>query len=393
MAKKTIRDIDVKDKKVFVRVDYNVPIKDGVIKDDTRIKESVSTIKYLIDNGAKIILASHMGRPDGQIVESMRLMPVAKKLSEYIGKEVKMLPDCIGPEVEKAVSDMQQSDVVMLENLRFYKQETKNDPEFSKKLAALADVYVDDAFGTAHRAHASTYGVAELLPVKVSGFLIEKELLSLGKLVNNPPRPFVAILGGAKVKDKVAVMKNLLDKVDALLIGGGMAFTFLKAKGFEVGKSLLDENTSFAEEVLTLAETKNIPVVLPIDVLTVDEIKEGIDGTVIPIEKMSADKFGVDIGPETVKLFEDKLKTAKAVFWNGPCGIFEIPAFAKGTLEIAKIIAEIDAFTCIGGGDSVSAVKQLGFGDKMSHLSTGGGASLEFLEGKELPGIAILNDK
>lgn len=393
MAKKTIRDIDVKGKKVFVRVDYNVPIKDGVIKDDTRIKESIPTLKYLIENGAKIILASHMGRPDGQVVESMRLSPVAKKLSEYLGKEVKMLPDCIGDEVEKAVSEMQPSDVVMLENLRFYKQETKNELEFSKKLASLADIYVDDAFGTAHRAHASTYGVAELLPVKVSGFLIEKELLNLGKLADNPSRPFVAVLGGAKVKDKVAVIKKLLDKIDALLIGGGMAFTFLKAKGFEVGKSLLDENTSFAEEVLALAESKNIPVVLPVDVLVVDEIKEGVAGTVLPMAQMPSDKFGVDIGPETIKLFEDKLKTAKSVFWNGPCGIFEIPEFAKGTLAVAKVIAEIDAFTCIGGGDSVAAVKQLGFGDKMSHLSTGGGASLEFLEGKELPGIAILDDK
>ena len=393
MAKKTIKDIDVKDKRVFVRVDYNVPIKEGVIRDDTRIQESVPTIKYLIENGAKVILASHMGRPDGERVESLSLAPVAKRLSEYIGKEVKMLSDCIGEQVESAVKMMSPSDVVLLENLRFYTQETENDPEFSKKLASLADVYVDDAFGTAHRAHASTYGVAELLPDAVSGFLIEKELLNLGKLVENPERPFVAVLGGAKVKDKVAVIKNLLYKVDALLIGGGMAFTFLKAKGFEVGKSLLDENTSLAQEILDLAQERQIPILLPADVLIVDEIKEGISGTIVPLEKMPADKFGVDVGPETIKLFGEKLKTAKSIFWNGPLGVFEIPEFANGTLEIAKVIADTKAFTCVGGGDSVAAIKQLGFGDKMSHLSTGGGASLEFLEGKELPGITILNDK
>jgi len=393
MVKKTIRDIDVKDKRVFVRVDYNVPIKEGVIRDDTRIQESVPTIKYLIENGAKVILASHMGRPDGERVESLSLAPVAKRLSEYIGKEVKMLSDCIGEQVESAVKMMSPSDVVLLENLRFYTQETENDPEFSKKLASLADVYVDDAFGTAHRAHASTYGVAELLPDAVSGFLIEKELLNLGKLVENPERPFVAVLGGAKVKDKVAVIKNLLYKVDALLIGGGMAFTFLKAKGFEVGKSLLDENTSLAQEILDLAQERQIPILLPADVLIVDEIKEGISGTIVPLEKMPADKFGVDVGPETIKLFGEKLKTAKSIFWNGPLGVFEIPEFANGTLEIAKVIADTKAFTCVGGGDSVAAIKQLGFGDKMSHLSTGGGASLEFLEGKELPGITILNDK
>ncbi len=393
MAKKTIRDIDVKGKRVFVRVDYNVPLKGSVIRDDTRIKESVPTVKYLIENGAKVILASHMGRPDGQVVEEMRLAPVAKRLSEYIGKEVKMLPDCIGPEVEAAVAAMNPSDVVMLENLRFYKQETKNDPEFAKKLASLADVYVDDAFGTAHRAHASTYGVAEVLPVAVGGFLMEKELLNLGRLVDNPERPFVAVLGGAKVKDKVAIIKNLLLKVDALLIGGGMAFTFLKARGMNVDKSLLDNSIDLANEIFKFAEEKNVPIVMTEDIVVVDEVKEGAAAEIVDVENVPADKIGVDIGPKTVKLFEKYLKDAKSIFWNGPVGVFEIPEFAKGTLEVAKIIAANSGLTCIGGGDSVAAVKQLGFGDKMTHLSTGGGASLEFLEGKELPGIAILNDK
>lgn len=389
--KATIRDIDVTGKKVFVRVDYNVPMKDGVIKDDTRIAASLPTVKYLAEQGAKVILASHMGRPDG-VTESLRLAPVAKRLSELLGREVKAVSDCIGPAAEKAVSEMKDGDVILLENLRFYKEETRNDPEFAAKLASLADIYVDDAFGTAHRAHASTYGVAEKLPVAVAGFLMEKELENLGRLLDSPRRPFVAVLGGAKVKDKVAVLENLVTKVDALLIGGGMAFTFLKAKGFGVGKSLLDADLEPAGKIMKIAAQHQVDVVLPVDVVTADEIREGAPSRTVSMDEMPDDKYGLDIGPETVKLFERYLEKAKTVFWNGPAGVFEIPEFARGTLEIAKTLAGIDAMVVVGGGDSVAAVKQLGFGDKMTHLSTGGGASLEFLEGRELPGVAILDD-
>lgn len=392
MAKKTVRDIELKDKRVFVRVDYNVPMKEGVIRDDTRIQASLPTVKYLVENGAKVILASHMGRPDGARVESLSLKPVADRLSELIGKEVKMLNDCIGEEVEKAVAEMKASDVVMLENLRFYKAETKNDPEFAKKLASLADVYVDDAFGTAHRAHASTYGVAELLPVRVSGFLMEKELKNLGNIIGSPKRPFVAILGGAKVKDKVAVIKNLLNKVDSLIIGGAMAYSFFAAKGIGVGKSLLDDNLEPAKEILKIAEEKNVKMLFPVDVVVADEVKEGSPYSTVAFDEIPEDKCGVDIGEKSRKLFDECLKSAKTVFWNGPMGVFEIPEFAKGTLSVAESIAESEAISCIGGGDSVAAVKQLGFGDKMTHLSTGGGASLEFIEGKELPGVVILDE-
>lgn len=392
MSKKTIRDIDVKDKKVFVRVDYNVPMKDGVIRDDTRIQASVPTVRYLIEHGAKVILASHMGRPDGQKVESLSLKPAAERLSEYIGQKVLMLGDCIGEEVEKAVAEMESSDVVMLENLRFYKQETKNEPEFAKKLASLADIYVDDAFGTAHRAHASTYGVAELLPTRVSGFLMEKELKNLGMIVASPKHPFTAVLGGAKVKDKVAVIKNLLEKVDSLIIGGAMAFSFIKAQGYDVGCSLVDDNLEPAKEILKLAEEKHVKLLLPVDIVAADEVKQGSPYSTVSAFEIPKDKCGVDIGSKTVKLFDECLKSSKTVFWNGPMGVFEIPEFAKGTLSVAESIADSDAISCIGGGDSVAAVKQLGFGDKMTHLSTGGGASLEFVEGKELPGVAILDD-
>lgn len=392
MSKKTIKDVSVKDKRVFIRVDYNVPMKDGVIRDDTRIQASLPTIKYLLEQGAKLILASHMGRPDGQRNESLSLKPVAERLSELIGRQVKMLPDCIGEEVEKAVSEMKSGDVVMLENLRFYKEETKNNPEFSKKLASLADIYVDDAFGTSHRAHASTYGVAELLPVRVSGFLMEKELVNLGLITGSPERPFVAVLGGAKVKDKVAVIKNLMTKVDSLIIGGAMAFSFIKAKGFDVGRSLVDENLDPAKEILSLAESSKVELLLPVDIVAADEVKQGSPYSVSSVEEIPSDKYGVDIGPKTVELFEKCLGKAKTVFWNGPMGVFEIPEFAAGTLKIAEAIAKTDAVSCIGGGDSVAAVKQLGFGDKMTHLSTGGGASLEFIEGKTLPGVDVLDD-
>ncbi|MDQ7822996.1 MAG: phosphoglycerate kinase [Candidatus Eremiobacteraeota bacterium] len=392
MEKATVRDIDVKDRRVLVRVDYNVPLKGGVIKDDTRIRESLPTLKYLMDHGAKVVVASHLGRPEGQVVPEMSLKPVAARLSELLHREVKMLSDCIGPEVEREVMAMKAGDVVMLENLRFHREETKNDREFSKKLASLAEIYVDDAFGTAHRAHASTYGVAELLPVAVAGFLMEKELANLGRLVAQPDRPFVAVLGGAKVTDKVAVLKNLVGKVDALLIGGGMAFTFLKVQGHSIGKSLLDENEGNAREILELAKEKNVTLELPVDVVVAAD-KDSTGGTVVSVDAIPADMMGVDIGPGTVELFRKQLLAARTIFWNGPMGIFENKDFARGTLEVAKILAESKALTCIGGGDSVAAVKQLGFGDRMTHLSTGGGASLEFMEGKELPGVAILKEK
>lgn len=393
MAKKTIKDVDVRDRRVFVRVDYNVPMKDGVIRDDTRIQASLPTVRYLVEKGAKVILASHMGRPDGQRVESLSLRPVAERLSELIGRKVSILGDCIGDEVEKAVSGMKSGDVVMLENLRFYKQETKNDPAFAAGLAKLAEIYVDDAFGTAHRAHASTYGVAELLPVRVSGFLMEKELKNLGRITGNPERPFTAVLGGAKVKDKVAVINNLMTKVDSLIIGGAMAFSFIKAQGHDVGKSLVDDNLDPAREILRTAEEKGIRLLFPVDVVIADEVKQGSPYSVCGVTEIPADKCGVDIGPKSVKLFDECLKASKTVFWNGPMGVFEIPEFAKGTLAVAESIADSGAVSCIGGGDSVAAVKQLGFGDRMTHLSTGGGASLEFIEGKELPGVAILDDK
>lgn len=393
MAKKTVKDVEVRDKRVFVRVDYNVPMKEGVIRDDTRIQASLPTVKYLVENGAKVILASHMGRPDGQRVDSLSLKPVAERLSELIGKKVLMLNDCIGEEVEKAVAEMKSGDVVMLENLRFYKEETKNNPEFAAKLAKLAEIYVDDAFGTAHRAHASTRGAADLLPVRVSGFLMEKELVNLGMITGSPVRPFTAILGGAKVKDKVAVIKNLLTKVDNLIIGGGMAFSFLKAQGYEVGNSLLDENIEPAKEILAEAAGKNVNILLSCDVVIADEVKQGSPYSVVNAHEIPEGKCGVDIGPETVKVFSECLAKSKTIFWNGPMGVFEIPEFAKGTLAIAEAIAESGAISCIGGGDSVAAVKQLGFGDKMTHLSTGGGASLEFIEGKELPGVTILDEK
>jgi 3-phosphoglycerate kinase len=395
MQKATIRDIDVKGKKVFVRVDYNVPLKAGVIKDDTRIKESLPTIKYLLEHDARVILASHLGRPKGKVNEDMSLRPIAAHLSKLLGKEVKMLPDCIGSEVEEAVMAMKPGDLVLLENLRFHDAEEKNDKEFSQKLAKLAEVYVDDAFGTAHRAHASTYGVAEFIPnARVSGFLIEKELKYLGPLLHNPERPYVAIVGGAKVGDKVAVLKNLLNNVNAILIGGGMCFTFLKIKGLGIGQSLFDaESQEAAREIMELSKQKNVTIELPDDVVITDEIKEGAAHSTVSVESIPDTKKGVDIGPKTIEKFKKHLLGAKTIFWNGPMGVFEVKEFAHGTLEIARILAETKATTCVGGGDSVSAITSLGFADKMSHISTGGGASLEFLEGKELPGIAILMDK
>ncbi len=392
MQKATVKDINVKGKRVFLRADFNVPLKGGVIRDDTRIRESLPTIEYLLSQNAMIILASHLGRPEGKVVEEMRLKPVAERLSELLKRPVTMLNDCIGDEVSQAVRNMKPGDIVLLENLRFYKSETKNDREFSEKLASLAEIYVDDAFGTAHRAHASTYGVAEFLPA-VSGLLMEKELIFLGKLVSNPEKPFVALLGGAKVSDKVEVIKNLMNLADSILIGGGMAFTFLKVQGNQIGRSLVDEKEELAREILEMAKLKKVAFVLPSDVVITEEIKEGAPHKVVSVHEIPENMMGVDIGPKTVEEFRHHIVGSKTIFWNGPMGVFEIKDYANGTLEVARMLAETKALTCIGGGDSVAAVKQLGFGDKMSHLSTGGGASLEFLEGRELPGVAILMDK
>lgn len=396
MAKKTILDLkdeELKGRKVLVRVDFNVPIKNGVITDDRRIREALPTIKYLVDKSAKVILVSHLGRPKG-FQEDLRLDPVARRLSELLGKPVKKLNDCIGEEVEREIASMKEGDVVLLENIRFYKEEEANDPEFAKKLASLADLYVNDAFGTAHRAHASTAGVANYIP-GVAGFLMKKEIEIMGKALEAPERPFVCILGGAKVSDKIGVIKNLINKVDVLLIGGGMMFTFLKALGYEIGKSIVEEDKlELAKELMSLAKDKNVKFILPFDAVVVKEIKEDAPTSIKDIDKFEKDDIGVDIGPKTIDLFKEEILKARTIVWNGPMGIFEIPAFAKGTRAIAEAIAENKNCTSIvGGGDSAAAIQMLGLEDKFTHISTGGGASLEFLEGKELPGVAVLQDK
>lgn len=393
MRKKTIEDIDVEGKKVLVRVDFNVPLDEkGNITDDTRIRAALPTINYLIERGAIVILVSHLGRPKGKVQERLRMDPIAQRLAELLDKEVIKTDNCIGDEPKQAIEDMREGDVLLLENVRFYPGEEANDPEFSKQLAELADVYVNDAFGTAHRAHASTVGVAEFLPA-VSGFLMKKELEYLGKALENPERPFVSILGGAKVSDKIGVIKNLLTKVNYLLIGGGMAFTFLKAKGLEIGRSLLEEDKlSLAGELIKEAEDKGVKLLLPVDVVVAPELKPDAPYKRVKVEEIPPDWMGVDIGEETVKEFSNIIKQAKTVVWNGPMGVFEMKPFAAGTKGIASALAESGAVTIIGGGDSAAAVEQLGYADKMTHISTGGGASLEFLEGRELPGVKALND-
>lgn len=393
MRKKTIEDIDVKGKKVLVRVDFNVPLDEkGNITDDTRIRAALPTINYLIQRGAIVILVSHLGRPKGKVQERLRMDPIAQRLAELLDKEVIKTDDCIGDEPKQAIEDMREGDVLLLENVRFYPEEEANDPEFSKQLAELADVYVNDAFGTAHRAHASTVGVTEYLPA-VSGFLMKKELEYLGKALENPERPFVSILGGAKVSDKIGVIKNLLTKVNYLLIGGGMAFTFLKAKGLEIGRSLLEEDKlPLAGELIKEAEDKGVKLLLPVDVVVAPELKPDAPYKRVKVEEIPPDWMGVDIGEETVKEFSNIIKQAKTVVWNGPMGVFEMEPFAAGTKGIASALAESGAVTIIGGGDSAAAVEQLGYADKMTHISTGGGASLEFLEGRELPGVKALND-
>ena len=391
MDKKTIRDIQVAGKRVLVRVDFNVPLdKAGNITDDTRIRAALPTIQYLCDKDAKVILCSHLGRPKGKVTEEFRLTHVAKRLSELLGAPVTRTDDCIGPEVEKTVAAMKPGDVLLLENLRFHAEEEANDAGFAKKLASLADLYVNDAFGTAHRAHASTEGVTHYLP-GVAGFLMERELNFLGKALAAPTRPFVAILGGAKVSDKIGVIENLLPKVDQLIVGGGMANTFLKAQGHEVGASLLEaDKIELARDLLKRAGQK---LLLPVDVVVADDFKAEAKHQTVAVNKVPAGWRILDIGPKSVEAFAPVLKKAKTVVWNGPMGVFEFPAFAAGTVAIAKALASTDATTIIGGGDSAAAVEQAGVADKITHISTGGGASLEFLEGKVLPGVAALQDK
>ncbi len=391
MNKKTVRDIDVTGKRTLVRVDFNVPVKDGKVTDDTRIVAALPTIEYLIEHGAKVILMSHLGRPKGKVVPEKSLRPVAERLSELLGREVKFLPDCVGPEVESAVASMKPGDVVLLENTRFHPEEKKNDPEFARKLAALGDVFVNDAFGSAHRAHASTEGVAHYLPA-VAGFLMEKELDVLGKLLEAPEHPFIAILGGAKISDKIGVIRNLLTRVDGLLIGGGMANTFLKAEGYEVGESLVEEDSvPLAKELL---EGASGLIHLPVDVVVADRFDPDAESKIVGVDRVPEGWRILDIGPATVAHFANRLSGAKTVFWNGPMGVFEFPKFAEGTFAIARVLADLkDAVTIIGGGDSVAAVKESGLADRMTHISTGGGASLELLEGKTLPGVAALEDR
>lgn len=394
MAKATVRDIDVKGKRVLVRVDFNVPLDaERNITDDTRIRSALPTIEYLLERGARVILASHLGRPKGQRKEEFSLAPVAKRLEELLGKAVKKLDDCIGAEVEAEVLAMKDGDVILLENLRFYKEEEANDEAFARALASLADIYVNDAFGTAHRAHASTAGVAEFVD-GVAGFLMEKEIEVMGKALSQPERPFVAILGGAKVKDKVGVISNLMEKVDSLIIGGGMAYTFLKAKGLEIGDSIVDDaSLGLAGELMEKAKTKGIRFLLPVDVVIADKFAEDANTKVVDIDEIPPSWQALDIGPKTRDLFAREIADAKTVVWNGPMGVFEMKPFAEGTRRIARALAESEAVTIVGGGDSVAAVSEMGFGDKMTHVSTGGGASLEFLEGKVLPGVAALKDK
>ncbi|MFA7372802.1 MAG: phosphoglycerate kinase [bacterium] len=395
MNKKTIRDIDVAGKRVLVRVDFNVPLDENrKITDDRRIKAALPTINYLLEKGGRAILVSHLGRPKGQVVDKLRLDPVAERLSELLGRNVLKLDDSIGPDVERAVASMKDGDLILLENIRFYSEEEKNDPDFSCKLAALADGYVNDAFGTAHRAHASTEGVAHYIKPAVAGFLMEKELDYLGRSLENPERPFVAVLGGAKVSDKIPVIENLLNKVDTLLIGGGMAYTFLYSLGHQVGRSLLEaDKVEMAAELLRKAKEKKVVMLLPVDVVITSELAEDAETHMVDIDKIPEDMMAADIGPETIRMFSDMIRTARTVIWNGPMGVFEMKPFAEGTRKIAEAMAECKGTTIIGGGDSAAAVEQMGYADQMSHISTGGGASLEFLEGKVLPGVAVLDDK
>ncbi len=393
--KKTVKDIDVKGKRVLVRCDFNVPLKDGNITDDIRIVSALPTINYLIENGAKVILMSHLGRPEGEPKPEYSLVPVAKRLEKLLGKDVVFIPcdKVVCDKVKEAAASLNDGDVMLLENVRYRKEETKNEPEFAKELADLGDIFVNDAFGTAHRAHASTAGIADYLPC-VSGFLIEKEVKFLGEAVENPVRPFVAILGGAKVADKIPVITNLLEKVDGLIIGGGMAYTFLKAQGYETGASILDEaSLDLAKSLIEKAKEKGVKLYLPLDSVCAKDFKNDTEFGTYLTENMPKDKMALDIGPKTIELYTDVIKNAKTIVWNGPMGVFEMPNFENGTRSIACAMANVDAVTVIGGGDSAAAVEQFKLADKMTHISTGGGASLEFLEGKVLPGVKVIMDK
>lgn len=392
-TKKTIRDIELKGQRVFCRVDFNVPMEDGKVTDDTRIKAALPTIEYMTNEGAKVILASHLGRPKGEVKEDMRLTPTGDKLSELLGKPVKKLDSSIGEEVEKAIAEMKDGDVILLENVRFNPGEEKNDAELSKHYADLADVFVNDAFGTAHRAHASTAGIAQYIP-GVLGFLLEKELDILGKALSHPERPFTAIIGGAKVKDKIGVIDNLLDKVDNLLIGGGLSYTFTRAQGHQTGDSLVEEDkVELAKSFIEKAERKAVKLYLPTDAVVANKFSADAETKTVAVDEITEGWMGLDIGPETAELYKQVIKESKFVIWNGPMGVFEMEPFENGTKTVADAMAETSAYTVIGGGDSAAAVEKFEVADKMDHVSTGGGASLEFMEGKELPGVAVLQDK
>ena len=393
LNKKTVKDIDVKGKKVLVRCDFNVKMENGVITSDKRIVASLPTIQYLLDNGAKLILCSHLGRPKGEFNPEFSLAPVAARLSELLGRPVKMAKDVVGESAQSLAADLKEGEVLLLENVRFHAEETKNDPDFAKKLASLAEIYVNDAFGSAHRAHASTTGVADYLPA-VCGFLIQKELEYIGGALESPKRPLVAILGGAKVSDKIGVITNLMEKVDTLIVGGGMAYTFFAALGHTVGTSLLEaDKIDLAKEMMEKAEAKGVKFLIPIDNIVGKEYKEDTEYMIVDSDDIPDGWMGLDIGPKSTELFASAVKDAGTVIWNGPMGVSEWAHFANGTIGVATAIAESNAISIIGGGDSAAAIQKLGFADKMSHISTGGGASLEFLEGKDLPGVAALNDK
>ena len=394
---KKMQDVDIKNKKVLVRVDYNVPLKDGKVDNNKRIVATEKTVKYLLDNNCRVVLMAHLGRPKGKVMPEFSLAPVAEEVQRLFGVPVHFAKDCVGPEADKVVESAKNGEIVLLENLRFHPEEEKNDPEFAKQLAKHGEIFVQEAFGTVHRAHASTSAIAQYLPGCI-GYLVQKEVEFLGKALNNPARPFAAVIGGAKVSDKIMLLNNLLDKVNVLIIGGGMAYTFLKAKGMEVGKSLVDDTKiDYCKEMMDKAEKLGKKLLLPVDTAIAPAFPDPIDAQIevsyVDVENMPADQLGLDIGPKTAELYAEAAKTAKTVVWNGPMGVFENPVLAKGTIAVAKALAETDATTIIGGGDSAAAVNQLGFADKMSHISTGGGASLEFLEGKELPGVAAADDK
>ncbi|MFW6118495.1 MAG: phosphoglycerate kinase [Chloroflexota bacterium] len=395
MSKRTIEDVEVKGKKVLLRVDFNVPlnIDTGTISNDSRIRASIPTIKYLVDHKAKIILCSHLGRPKGRVVERLRMAPIAQRLSQLMGLPVNMASDCIGQEVESKVGTLNEGDILVLENLRFHPEEEANDADFARRLAGLADIYVNDAFGSAHRAHVSTVGIAKYLPA-VAGFLMKKELEVMGKLLDNPERPLACLIGGAKVGDKIELLQNMLRKVDMLLVGGGMAATFLKTQGYEVGHSLTEEDKlGLAKELLQEAKELKAPFLLPIDAVVAGEIKSGVPTRVVPTTNIPSGSHIVDIGPQTIELFCNELKKYRTIIWNGPMGVYEIPQFARGTRSIAKFLSTLDATTVIGGGSSAEIVQEMGLSDKMTHVSTGGGASLRFLEGITLPGVKVLLDK